>query len=184
MLNIRSIGHLNIVVSNITEAVKYYSELFEVKVIASLPHLKNEGMATNMGLEGVEISEVILKFSKCNLVLGLVEFHNPKGREEIISSQINDMGGPRHIGLNVENVDIAFDYLKSRSDIEILNSSSFRPVTYSKILPEQFHFHDEKAEKNLPEKERLAELLSKKKCFYFRDQYGVIWEIEERFFEN
>lgn len=184
MLNVRSIGHLTIIVPNIAEAEKYYCEIFETHAIATLMNLKNEGMATNMGLKEMELSEAILKFPRCNLVLILKTFHAPKNESATEHHQITDLGGPRYIGLNVENIEVAFDFLKSRSDVEILNNPDFRPVTYSKVLPEQFHFHNEKTEKNQQEKERLAELISKKKTFYFRDKYGVIWEIEERFFEN
>ena len=95
---------------------------------------------------------------------------------------LNDMGGPRHIGLHVENIEAAFDFLKSRSDVEILNNQNFRPVTYSTIAPNQFSLGSQEGDQNAAEKQRLADLLSKKKAFYFRDKYGVIWEIEERYY--
>lgn len=180
MLDIRSFGHLNIVVPNIDEAEKYYLEIFSAKLVASLPHLKNEGMSKNMNLDNLELSEKILKFSHCNIVLGLTQYHSGEGKTDIVKYNINDMGGPRHIGLHVENIESAFDFLKGRSDVEILNKSDYRPVTYSPIKPDQFHLESQDADKNTGEKERLANLLSKKKAFYFRDKYGVIWEIEER----
>jgi len=184
MLDIRSIGHINVVVPNIDEAEKYYLEIFSAKLVASLPHFKNEGMTKNMGLANADLSEKIIKFSHCNLVILLIEFHTEAGSKEIPKNNLNDMGGPRHIGLNVENIEASFDFLKSRSDIEILNSSDFRPVTYSPITPDQFHLASQDADQNQQEKQRLAELLSKKKSFYFRDKYGVIWEIEERFYAD
>ncbi len=184
MLDVRTMGHISVVVSNLDEAEKYYCELFEAKTIATLANLENEGMSKNMGLEGLKLSEKIVKFAHCNLVLVLTEFHSPKGNSEIVKHQINDMGGPRHIGLNVENIDAAFDFLKGRSDVEILNNDSFRPVSYSKISADQFSLNSMQTEENSKEKERLAELLSKKKTFFFRDKYGLIWEIEERFFDG
>ena len=184
MLDVRSLGHISIVVPNLAEAEKYYQDLFAAKTIATLDHLKNEGMGTNMGLKDLEISEKIIKFAHCNLVIVLMEFHNPKSEASVDKKQVNDLGGVRHIGLNVENIDAVFDTLKGKPGIEILNTPEFRPVTYSKISADQFHLSHPEAEQNLAEKERLAELLSKKKTFYFRDQYGIIWEIEERFFEE
>lgn len=177
-------GHISIVVSNLEEAEKYYSELFGTKAIASLINLKNDGMAKNMGFENLELSEKILKFVHCNLVLVLTQFHSPQGSSEVPKHQINDMGGPRHIGLNVENIESAFDFLKGRSDVEILNNADFRPVSYSKISPDEFKLESSTSEQNQQEKEKLAQLLSKKKTFFFRDKYGLIWEIEERFFEE
>lgn len=184
MLDVRSFGHISIVVPNLDEAEKYYTSLFALKTVASLNHLKNEGMGVNMNLKDLEISEKILKFAHCNLVLLLMEFHHPKSTSTLEKKEINDLGGVRHVGLNVENIEAVFDVLKQRQDIEILNTSEFRPLTYSRITPDQFHLNNLEAERNDQEKDRLAELLSKKKSFYFRDQYGVIWEIEERFFQD
>lgn len=184
MLDVRSLGHITIVVPNLVEAEKYYTDLFAAKTIATLDHIKNEGMGANMGLKGLEVSEKILKFVHCNLVLLLMEFHHPQGNSTIEKKQINDQGGVRHVGINVENIDGVFDLLKQRHDVEILNTPEFRPLSYSKISPDQFHFNNPEAEQNGPEKERLADLLSQKKTFYFRDKYGVIWEVEERYFQD
>lgn len=184
MLDIRSIGHINIVVPNVEEAEKYYLEIFSAKLIASLPHFKNEGMSKNMGFANTEVSEKILKFTHCNLVILLIEFHTDKGQNEVVKYHLNDMGGPRHVGLNVENIEAAFDFLKSRSDVEILNKEDYRPVAYSLISADQFQLGSQEANQNQREKERLAQLLSKKKSFYFRDKYGVIWEIEERYYPD
>ena len=68
MLDIRTIGHISVVVPNLEEAEKYYCELFQAHSIATLSHLKNEGMAKNMGLENLELSEKILKFAHCKIV--------------------------------------------------------------------------------------------------------------------
>lgn len=184
MLDIRSVGHINVVVPHIEEAEKYYSELFAAKSIACFSNFKNEGMAKNFGLEGLDISLRIVKFTHCNLVLSLIQFHAPEGQKEVPKPNLNDLGGPRHLGLNVENIEVAYDFLKSKSDVEILNKPDFRPVTYSNVSVDQFKLCDEKSEANASEKQRLADLLSKKKCFFFRDKYGVIWELEERYYEE
>lgn len=182
MLEVKNFGHLGIVVPNIEEAELYYSELFNIKTIATLSELQNEGMATNMGMKGLKVSEKVLKFSLCNLVIVLYQFHSPQGNPQSVDYQINDLGGPRHIGLNVGNIESAFSYIKSRKDVEILAPADFLPVSYSKVSPEQFSLGSNGSTQNDLEKQRLAELLSKKKTFYFRDKYKVIWEIEERFF--
>ena len=39
MLDIRTMGHISIVVSNLEEAEKYYNELFGTKAIASIQKL-------------------------------------------------------------------------------------------------------------------------------------------------
>lgn len=184
MLDIRSLGHINVVVPNTEEAEKYYCEIFAAKCIACFSNFKNEGMSKNFGLEGLDVSLRIVKFTHCNIVLSLMQFHSPAGQKEAGKYALNDLGGPRHLGLNVENIETAYDFIKSRSDVEILNKPDFRPVTYSTVSIEQFKLCDEKSESNATEKQRLADLLSKKKCFFFRDKYGVIWELEERYYEE
>ncbi len=182
MLEVKCLGHLSIVVPNIEEAQSYYQTLFGVEPVISFQNFKNKGYSKNMGLQDAEVHIRMMRFDHCNLVLELLQFAEPKSSQEISKFKINDLGGPRSITLHVEDVLRAFDVLKGKEGIEVLNSEDYRPVALSPIQSDQFILGKE--DNKLEAKERIAENFSEKHFFVFRDPYGVIWKIEERLFDH
>ncbi len=182
MLEVKCFGHISIVVPDIEEAQNYYQKLFGMEPVISFQNFKNEGYSKNMGLQEAEVHIRMLRFDHCNLVLELMQFEEPKGSQEISKCRVNDLGGPRSITLHVEDVLKAFDALKGKEGVEILNTEDYRPVALSSILSDQFILGKE--DNNLEAKERIALNFSEKHFFIFKDPYGVIWKIEERLFDH
>ncbi|MCH9634314.1 MAG: hypothetical protein S4CHLAM7_10600 [Chlamydiae bacterium] len=179
MLNIKSLGPISIGVPNLEEAQKYYQELFDTEPVAMFKNFKNEGFSKNMGLPtDSEVSFCLIKFQHCNLVLELFESISPNARGEIQKHSVNDLGGPRIMSLQVEDVLKAFEVVKTNSSLEILNTKEFVPTTFSSVSTAQFTLGKE--DNNIPAKERVASHLIEKHFFLFRDSYGLIWKIEER----
>lgn len=143
MFSLDSLGHINIVVTDLEEATNFYRTLFGAGVEQTFPHFKNLGFARSAGFlaepESVDVSIRFLKvpFSRSeDLFLELFVFHNPPGRQEISPRRTNDVGGPRHVCLRVTKIDEVFAHVKSVDGVHLINESpEYRPYFISPINP-------------------------------------------------
>ena len=61
----------------------------------------------------------------------------------------NDISGARYIALKVANIEEAFEYIKSQSDVTLINTSEeYRVFKLSKVKPSQIKFFDPEKESN------------------------------------
>lgn len=156
-----ALSHVNIVVDDLDKATEFYNRTMGF-IIASnkdgpidFPHYTSSAFAKDAGfLSGeVDVDVRFLKHPQAGIYLELMVYHYPPGAKDIKNFAVNDMGGPRHIAIEVTDIAKIFDHLRSQPDVEMINSST----EYGPPLPL------EKAEVSF---------------FYWRDPYRVIWEME------
>jgi methylmalonyl-CoA/ethylmalonyl-CoA epimerase len=186
MFSFDSLGHINVVVTDLEEATRFYEALFGATVEQTFPHLKNVGFARSAGFldspESVEVSIRFLKFSlkrSEDLFLELFVFHRPPGRQEILPRKTNDVGGPRHVCLRVTKIDEVFAHVKSIAGVHLINESpEYRPYFISPITPRAIELPG--ADRDTAEaKEKISTIVKGIRFFYAIDRYGIEWEFEE-----
>jgi purine nucleosidase len=78
----------------------------------------------------------------------------PVGSSEVVYRNTNDMGGIRHVAMEVSNAEKVFYYLKEQPDVKLINDSpDYGPP--EELTPVTITF------------------------FYWLDPWGVQWEMEE-----
>jgi maltose O-acetyltransferase len=184
MIQFDGLGHINIVVDDCEKATRFYQSLFNAQLMQSFPNIKNRGFAQSAGFldhpEAVEASIRFLQIPDTNLFLELMQYHAPKGDQEIIFKKTNDLGGPRHICLRVKNIDASFDHVKNHPGCWLINREpAYQPFTIDPIDPTQFEAWENNVPCGIAEKEAIAAMLKTIRYFYFIDQYGVQWELEQ-----
>lgn len=118
MIKYNRLSHVNIVVDDMGKAIEFYSNTLQAKPFLAFPRFRNAGFARSAGFldnpESVCVSICFLKLpSSDEFSLELMEYHSPAGADVIHYKQTNDLGGPRHIALGVENIDEAFEHVKN-----------------------------------------------------------------------
>jgi len=184
MIDIIDFGHLNIIVDCVKKASAYYQKILNAQPIQYFPHFKNEGFAKSAGFlnspDSVEVSITFLKLPNTSIYLELMCYHHPEGSKQINDFSPHDLGGVRHICLRVKNIEDAFAKIKESDDVMLIsNHPDYKPCQLAQVQHDDFVFFDEKLNNNIPLKEQSAAVSSKISFFYFRDQYGVLWELEE-----
>ncbi|UQY80368.1 bleomycin resistance protein [Candidatus Hepatincola sp. Av] len=185
MINLKGLSHINIVVDDINSGVEYYKKLFNAIPLQKLSHLKNVGFAKSAGFmenpEKIELSIVFLQLPNTNFVIEMMEYHNPKGIKKIDSNKLTyQIGNVRRIALKVDNIENAFDYLKSATDVKFISDSpEYKPYKIDNITPKEFEFFDDKLEQDLTIKQNVCNIVNQIKYFIFIDKYGIQWELEQ-----
>ncbi len=184
MIKLNGLGHINIVVDDINFASDFYQRIFNAIPEQEFTRFKNIGFAKAAGFldnpERVEVSIRFLKIPGANIFLELMQYHNPTKLTPIIERKTYELGGPRHICLKVTNIIEAFNFLKEQDGIKMINSSNeYKPHKIDPIQPNEFVFFDVNKEANLNAKKRACEIAKDISYFYFIDQYGVQWELEQ-----
>ena len=102
----------------------------------------------------VNVDVRFLKHPQAGVYLEIMEYHAPKGKQEIPAQpKTYDVGGPRHIALEVSNCNEVFLYLNQQEGVTMINTSNdYHPVKLEGF-PITF--------------------------FYWVDKYGIQWEMEE-----
>ena len=185
MINLKGLSHINIVVDDINSGVEYYKKLFNAIPLQKLSHFKNVGFAKSAGFienpEKIELSIVFLQLPNTNFVIEMMEYHNPKGIKKIDSNKLTyQIGNVRRIALKVDNIENAFDYLKSATDVKFISDSpEYKPYKIDNITPKEFEFFDDKLEQDLTIKQNVCNIVNQIKYFIFIDKYGIQWELEQ-----
>jgi maltose O-acetyltransferase len=175
--------HINIIVDDIDEALNFYQNLFGAETIHIFPHFKNIGFAKSAGFLDspgeVDITMAYLKIPDIETRIELFCFHHPEGNSSIQFKKTNDLGGIRHVCLQVDDINAAFELIKSCDGVTLINPSpEYKPNKIDKISTSQFQFFDAALEKNMTMKQKTADLVGETSFFYFIDKYGVQWEFE------
>lgn len=183
MLKIHGLGHINIIVDDIDAATTYYQDLLGATPEQLFPHLKNEGFAKSAGFmdnpNEVDVSISFLKVDGANFYIELMEYHAPQGDKKVHRRQTHDIGGPRHICLQVNNIDECFEFLKTQDVTFISEHPEYKPYQISSISPEQFRFYDPEKESDQDAKQNVCGIIGQIRYFYFVDKYGIQWECEQ-----
>lgn len=157
------LSHINVVVPCVDEASEYYGRTLGFRQAydpdgAQMDYagVEMRPFALDAGImdEQVNVDVRFLKHPRANLYLELMAYHAPKGNARIPRQpRTYDMGGPRHIALEVSDCNAAFEYLSKQEGVTMINTSEdYRPVKLDGF-PITF--------------------------FYWVDRYGIQWEMEE-----
>lgn len=181
---IRGVSHINIGVSNLEDAVDFYHRLFDATPLRTFENFRNVGFSKSAGFldnpENVEVSIAFLEIPEANLTLELMQYHSPAARNRVQRYQVNDVGGVRHVALKVDDIELAFEHVKSIREIDFINGSdNYRPFKISNISTDEFRFYDIEFETDREEKQKVCDIVSGIRYFYFVDPYGVQWEFEQ-----
>lgn len=161
-LYVVGISHLNIVVEDIEYATEFYGrtlgfvQAHNVRGVMDYKGLTRETFARDAGfLDGkVNVDIRFLRHPTAGLYIELMKYHLPVGSQEIIYRNTNDLGGVRHVALEVSNADKVFYYLKQQPDVRMINESE-RYGPPEELSPVTIKF------------------------FYWLDPWGVQWEMEQ-----
>lgn len=159
---ITGLSHVNVVVDDIERATEFYERTLGFEIGTNdrgrmdYPKVTQENFARNAGFmnEPVQVHVRFLRHPAMGMFLELMCYESPKGLQECSKHNTNDLGGPRHIAFEVSNATSFFYFLKSQPDVELINAS-----------------------KDYGPPEELSPSMIK--FFYWRDPWGVQWEIEE-----
>jgi catechol 2,3-dioxygenase-like lactoylglutathione lyase family enzyme len=161
-LYVVGISHLNIVVEDIEYATDFYGrtlgfvQAYNDRGVMDYKAVTRETFARDAGfLDGVVNVDIrFLKHPTAGLHIELMKYHLPVGSQKIAYRKTNDLGGVRHVALEVSNAEKVFYYLKQQADVKMINESSLYGPP-----------------------EALAPIAIK--FFYWLDPWGVQWEMEE-----
>lgn len=164
---VAAVSHLNVVVDDVDKATAFYRRTLGFEQACDedgkmdYPNLTLTSFAKDAGfLDGnVNVDIRFLHHPVAGLYLELMRYHYPKGNPAITIKNTNDMGGIRHVALEVTDALVAFEYLKDQPGVTM--------VRY-------------------PDKETKDEEIGPPLTldpfpmafFYWRDPYGVQWEME------
>ena len=165
--DVQAISHLNVVVDDIEVATEFYGSVlgFEPATNADgpmdYPGVDLASFARNAGFGDTPISLDVrfLKHPEVGLYLELFTYQFPKGDETVRRRNTNDMGGVRHVALEVGDAVATHAFIRSQQEayakrglhIEILGGAHVP----EEITPYPYVF------------------------FYWIDPWGVQWEMEQ-----
>ncbi|MCF5706081.1 hypothetical protein GIV19_02120 [Pseudomonas syringae] len=149
-------SHLNIIMADMTmmtEATEFYRRVLGFRMAWSLwlPDEAAKRFATDAGL-GDEC-RVLVRFlihPNTKTHIELMMYETPKGNQEIQFHKTNDVGGIRHVALEVNDAVAAFHFLSRQEGVKLLSD---KPPSLLAPDPQTF--------------------------LYFIDPYGVQWEFEQ-----
>ncbi len=156
-------SHVNVIVPSVEEGSEYYARVlgFEQAFDHNGNKMDYEGVemkpfALDAGIMDAKVNVDVrfLKHPQANVYLELMSYHTPKGKAEIPEQpKTYDMGGPRHIAMEVSNCNEVFRFLKDQEGVTMINTSkNYHPIKLDGF-PITF--------------------------FYWIDKYGIQWEMEE-----
>ena len=183
-LKFTDFAHINIVVDDIDEGIKYYEQLLEAKPIQIFREFSNIGFAKAAGFlehpELVKLSIAFMEIPGTKLTLELMEYYEPVTTDAKHREDVNKINGVRHVALEIQNIDEAFKYIKTCPDITLINpSEQYGPYKIDDITADEVQFFEADMEADANIKKQLCQTISNTYYFYFIDKYGVQWEFEQ-----
>lgn len=156
-------SHINIIVDDIASATAFYGKAlgFQLAHDQDGQTMDYQGVtmssfALDAGIDDgkVNVDVRFLHHPQAGLYLELMCYHYPHGRSELPAQpRTYDLGGPRHIAMEVSNCNEVFNYLKGIEGVKMISSrDNYHPGKLDGF-PISF--------------------------FYWIDPYGVQWEMEE-----
>ena len=165
--DVQAISHINVVVEDIEVATEFYGTVlgFERAVNADgpmdYPGVDLASFARDAGFDDGQVSLDVrfLKHAEIGLYMELFTYHHPKGDQTIHRRETNDLGGIRHVALEVLDAGAAYEFIRVQQQeyakrglhIEILGQDHVP----EEITPYPYTF------------------------FYWIDPWAVQWEMEQ-----
>lgn len=165
--NVLAISHLNVVVEDIEVGTEFYGTVlgFEQAVNddgpMDYPGVDLASFARDAGFSDglVDVDIRFLRHPSIGLYLELFTYRHPQGDQTVHRRRTNDMGGLRHVAVEVDDAIAAHRFIKSKQ------AAYARSGLQIEILGE-----DHVPEELSPFPYRF---------FYWIDPWGVQWEMEE-----
>lgn len=178
------LSHVNIAVDDIDEAMEFYAEILGAIKKRSFRKFKNIGFSRSAGFlvapEMVEVSISFMLIPGANLVLELMQYHFPVGSNKIQEKNVYDVEGVKHIAITVNQIDKAYEYVKSKAGVRLINSSDeYLPFKIDEVTSAEVELYNVSDQDYQLEVEKVCGIVSNIRYFYFIDQYGVQWEFEQ-----
>jgi catechol 2,3-dioxygenase-like lactoylglutathione lyase family enzyme len=165
--DVQAISHVNVVVDDIEVATEFYRAVLGFEQASNAdgpmdyPGVDLASFARNAGLGDapIKLDVRFLKHPEMGLYLELFTYQQPKGDQTIHRRKTNDLGGIRHVALEVPDAVAAHAFIRSQQEvyekrglhIEVLGGDHVP----EEITPYPYIF------------------------FYWIDPWGVQWEIEQ-----
>ena len=165
--DVQAISHLNVIVDDIDVAAEFYGTVlgFEPAANAGGPmdyrNVELASFARDAGFAdgNVDLDIRFLKHPAIGIYLELMRYRHPKGDQTVHPRRTNDMGGLRHVALEVPDAVAAHAFIRAQQEAYAKQGLRIE------ILGED----------HVPE-----ELTSfPYKFFYWIDPWGVQWEMEQ-----
>jgi catechol 2,3-dioxygenase-like lactoylglutathione lyase family enzyme len=166
-LDVQAISHLNVVVDDIEVATEFYGTVLGFEQAANADgtmdypgvDLASFGRNAGFGDEPVSLDVRFLKHPEMALYLELFTYRHPKGDDTVHPRRTNDLGGIRHVALEVPDAVATYEFIRSQ-----------RRAYASRGLRIEILGEDHSPEEITPFPYRF---------FYWIDPWGVQWEMEE-----
>ncbi|RKF18821.1 nucleoside hydrolase [Alginatibacterium sediminis] len=156
-------SHVNIIVDDVAKASEFYSSALGFEqafddqgAIMDYQGVTMESFALDAGIENgeVDVDVRFMRHPQARLFLELMHYRKPQGKATLPPQpRTYDLGGPRHIALEVSNCTEVFNFLSEHEGVQMISSSSAYHPHKLDGFPITF--------------------------FYWIDPYGVQWEMEE-----
>ena len=165
--DVQAISHLNVVVDDIEVATEFYCTVLGFVQAANAngpmyyPGVDLASFARDAGFDDGRVSVDVrfLKHPEVGVYLELFAYHHPKGDQTIHRRKTNDLGGIRHVAVEVPDAVAAYTFIR------------FQQQAYGKR-----GLHIEiVGQDHIPEEITPFPY----KFFYWIDPWGVQWEMEQ-----
>jgi catechol 2,3-dioxygenase-like lactoylglutathione lyase family enzyme len=162
-LGLRGFSHISINVPDIEKAIEFYTRVFGFMKTKGgekwgdfdFRDMESESFAKNAGFMNGQCKVDCVWMSHPHLMLNLelMRFHVDDIKSHLGEpTRPQDVGGIKHLSYVVDDITVAFEFLKNQPDIKFISDDP----EYKPLQLEPFPF----------------------KFFYFVDPFGVQWEIE------
>jgi catechol 2,3-dioxygenase-like lactoylglutathione lyase family enzyme len=165
--DVQAISHVNVVVDDIEAATEFYGTVLGFEQAANAdgrmdyPGVDLASFARDAGFDDgrVRLDVRILKHPEVGIYMELFTYHHPRGDQTIHHRKTNDLGGIRHVAVEVPDAVAAYTFIRSQQQaygkrdlhIQILGQDHIP----EEITPFPYTF------------------------FYWIDPWGVQWEMEQ-----
>lgn len=122
---IKKIDHINISVTNLEEATKFFTDLLDFKIIHE-GVLEGKWIDEVVDIKNVKAKFVVLSIPNTETNLELIEYSNPIGEKDPKIDRANQLGF-RHMAFSVKGIESIVKNLKDKgvkifSEIQIYNN--------------------------------------------------------------
>ncbi|HEY2199534.1 MAG TPA: VOC family protein [Mycobacterium sp.] len=165
--DVQAISHVNVVVDDLDVATEFYGTVLGFEPASNAdgpmdyPGVDLASFARNAGLDDgrIRLDIRFLRHAEIGLYLELFTYHHPKGDQTVLRRNTNDVGGIRHVALEVRDAVEAHAFIRVQKhayqsrglQIDLLGQDHIP----EEITPYPYKF------------------------FYWIDPWGVQWEMEQ-----
>jgi catechol 2,3-dioxygenase-like lactoylglutathione lyase family enzyme len=165
--DIEAISHVNVVVDDIEIATEFYGTVlgFERATNADgpmdYPDVDLASFARNAGFGDAPLSLDVrfLKHVELSLYMELFTYRQPEGDQTVHRRDTNDLGGIRHVALEVADAVAAYEFIRQQQQAYESRGLHFEILGHDHV-PEEISPYPYK-------------------FFYWIDPWGVQWEMEQ-----